>query len=338
MKDVIKRLVPEPVIAWLRGRESDLKLRRETIRQMKRFRRNYARRGSMRQTHLETRIIFFTHQIEKGLSHTDFRYGFGKGVLAQMAPLLETLRNVDKDIAHNDVYRTAISALHEYRARHEAKQYDLAYARKLFSPVLWDEIAASRSELGGALVIRAADKTDNARLTFGELMEARHSVREFAADSPVSAGEIMKAVDVAMRTPSVCNRQPTRVHIITNAELIRKAMPLQGGFRGYPMPPALVLLTGDVQAMMNQDERNEVYTDGGLFGMSLLLALEEQGLAACPLNTMLPMRRDEATRTLLGVPDSEFLVMYIAVGRFAPEVKTCKSKRFDARQIVTVHA
>ena len=78
MKALMKRLLPESALAWLRGCESDMKLRRETLHQMKRFRRNYARRGSTRKSHLETRIVFFTHQIEKGLSHTDFRYGFGK--------------------------------------------------------------------------------------------------------------------------------------------------------------------------------------------------------------------------------------------------------------------
>ena len=83
MKALMKRLLPESALAWLRGCESDMKLRRETLHQMKRFRRNYARRGSTRKSHLETRIVFFTHQIEKGLSHTDFRYGFGKKVLAQ---------------------------------------------------------------------------------------------------------------------------------------------------------------------------------------------------------------------------------------------------------------
>ncbi|WP_243386611.1 nitroreductase family protein [Bifidobacterium primatium] len=209
--------------------------------------------------------------------------------------------------------------------------------RDLFDAATWNAIAATENTTGGAMVIRSSDKRHNDSLTFTQLMEKRHSVREFA-DESVSASEITKAVDIAMRTPSVCNRQPTRVHIITNPQLIRHAMPLQGGFRGYPMPPALVLITADNQAFMNQDERNEGYTDGGLFGMSLLLALEEQGLAACPLNTMLPMKRDEATRKLLGVPDSEFLVMYIAVGHFRDEVMTCKSQRFAADSIVTVHA
>ena len=307
MKALVKRLLPESALAWLRGCESDMKLRRETLHQMKRFRRNYARRGSTRKSHLETRIVFFTHQIEKGLSHTDFRYGFGKKVL------------------------------HEYRVRHETKQFDLTYAKDLFSQRIWNEIEFTNDRSGGDLIIRSADKRDNAELSFSQLMEQRHSVREFA-ETPVTVEEIMNAVRVAMRTPSVCNRQPTRVHIITDAELIKKAMPLQGGFRGYPMPPALVLITGDNQTMMNQDERNECYTDGGLFGMSLLLALEEQQIAACPLNTMLPMKRDEATRELLHIPDSEFLVMYIAVGHFRDEVKTCKSQRFSADEIVTVHA
>ena len=149
MKALMKRLLPESALAWLRGCESDMKLRRETLHQMKRFRRNYARRGSTRKSHLETRIVFFTHQIEKGLSHTDFRYGFGKKVLAQMAPLMETLRTTDPDIAHNEVYRTALSALHEYRVRHEAKQFDLTYAKDLFSQRIWNEIEAAETLSSG---------------------------------------------------------------------------------------------------------------------------------------------------------------------------------------------
>ena len=39
MKALMKRLLPESALAWLRGCESDMKLRRETLHQMKRFRR-----------------------------------------------------------------------------------------------------------------------------------------------------------------------------------------------------------------------------------------------------------------------------------------------------------
>ena len=48
MKETLKKIVPESMIAWIRGVQASVKLRRETIRQMKRFERNYAKRGSMR--------------------------------------------------------------------------------------------------------------------------------------------------------------------------------------------------------------------------------------------------------------------------------------------------
>lgn len=68
----------------------------------------------------------------------------------------------------------------------------------------------------------------------------------------------------------------------------------------------------------------------------LLLALEEQGIAACPLNTMLRNGPEHATRRLLSIPDNENLVMYIAVGHFPSECTTCVSHRFHADDIVTV--
>lgn len=66
MKALMKRLLPESALAWLRGCESDMKLRRETLHQMKRFRRNYARRGSTRKSHLETRIDSLPIRLKRG--------------------------------------------------------------------------------------------------------------------------------------------------------------------------------------------------------------------------------------------------------------------------------
>ena len=45
---------------------------------------------------------------------------------------------------------------------------------------------------------------------------------------------------------------------------------------------------------MAPQEHNEGYTDGGLFGMNLLLALEEQGIAACPPQHYVPQGSGES--------------------------------------------
>ena len=139
-----------------------------------------------------------------------------------------------------------------------------------------------------------------------------------------------------MRTPTVCNRQPARLRIILNSGIIGKALDYQGGFNGYKLPPALLLVTADNAVFMAPQERNEGFTDGGLFGMSLLLSLEREGLAACPLNTMMKEGPEKATRKLLNIPENENMVMYIAVGHFPDEVKTCVSHRFDAADIITI--
>lgn len=61
---------------------------------------------------------------------------------------------------------------------------------------------------------------------------------------------------MSMRTPSVCNRQPTRVHVILDKEVIAEALHIQGGVNGYPAPPALLMITSDLRAFMTSYERN----------------------------------------------------------------------------------
>ena len=146
--------------------------------------------------------------------------------------------------------------------------------------------------------------------------------------------ELEKAIVMSLRTPSVCNRQPARVRIFTDRQLINQALKIQGGFGGYDTPPALLLVTADLRVFMGPNEHNEGYVDGGLFAMSLLYSLEACGLAACPLNTMFIEETDEKTRALLDIPDNEVFIMYIAVGHFRESSKICRSQRFGINHVL----
>lgn len=310
-------------------------LRRAALKQARRFERTYSKPSSKGAEQVQARMIFFAHQIEKGLSHMHFRYGFGKRPLASLAKEMKMYRAAVPDYRSSQSYHCALAALHEYVVRHEGHEEALQYVKDLFSEETWHEIQTEQSNLGGSIVISRDSKQNNANLPFKELSENRHSIREYA-DQPVTYEELLPAVQLAMRTPTVCNRQPARLHIILNPETIGKALAYQGGFNGYKEPPALLLITADNAVFMAPQERNEGFTDGGLFGMSLLLSLEREGLAACPLNTMMKEGAEEATRKLLNIPDSENMVMYVAVGHFPDEVKTCVSHRFKASDIITV--
>lgn len=328
IKQVIKKVVPWSIINIAR-------LWRDEIPQLRRFNRSYARRESNAKESIQTWTMFYTHQIEKGLSHADFRYGFGKTALRNLSGMLGRLRAADPRYAENPFYINAMSALHEYLIRHEREHFDLTYLKEIFPKEIRDDFARETSTIGGSGTQTVAEKTHNADLNFEELSTRRHSVREYA-DRPLTVDEVMPAIELAMRTPSVCNRQPTRIHLITNPAVIAKALKIQGGVHGYKTPPMLILVTADNRAFMSPNERNEGFTDAGLFSMSLLLALEAKGIAACPLNTMFVLHQEKATRELLDIPDSENLVMYIELGHYPDVIRFPKSHRFTAEQITRI--
>lgn len=275
-KSTVEQWMPKPLIAPLKNLRQSIHLYQDSWAQAKRFNRSYSRIMPHERVRIETRVMFLSHQIEKGLSHHNFRYGFGKKVFNELPTLLTRLEQADLNFANNTVYKESLAALHEYMQRHLDAEKDISWQQSLFTTDQWQHIMNAESNDGGSISIRKSDKLNNKDLSFAALSENRHSVREFA-DEPVSLDELNQAIQMAMRTPSVCNRQPTRVHVILDKEVIAKALHIQGGVNGYPAPPALLMITSDLRAFMTSYERNEGYTDGGLFGMSLLLSLESLG-------------------------------------------------------------
>ncbi|NMM99129.1 nitroreductase family protein [Bifidobacterium olomucense] len=320
----------------LRTLRQSLLLRHDYLRQAARFSRNYSPLKPRTKAQFESRIIFLTHQIEKGLSHRDFRYGFGKKIFNSLPSMLTGLEKIDANAKNNFVYAYSISVLHEYVRRHQIIGYDLGWQKSLFSSEQWNSIINVPDDPKHACIeINRNDKLLNSTLPFNRLARNRHSIREFS-NQKVTAEEIMDAVDLAMTTPSVCNRQPTRVHIVLNKKNISDLLRLQAGINGYPTPPALLVITSDLSAFMTEYERNEGYVDGGLFSMNLLYALESHGLGTCPLNTMFTAKVEKLTRNILQIPDNEIFVLYIAVGHFPEITRTCQSLRFSAKQITTI--
>lgn len=303
--------------------------------QARRFRRWMSREDSTDKARVETRLAFDIHRLEKGLSHVSFRYGFGKGVLREIAKRMTMLEKADSAYAANPLYLQGLAAVGEYKRRHAEADYDLSGVAAMFPKHIWQQAdGTADSHMAGSFLMDTAGKRDNFSTGFVELAKHRYSVREYSAE-PVSQDVLDKVYAVAMKTPSVCNRQATRVYQITNPAKVKAALDIQGGFHGYAAPPVLLLVTSDIRAFMNESERNEPFTDGGLFSMSLLYALEAYGLAACPLNAMFDLSQAQRTRKLLGIPDNEFLIMYIAVGNFPDTVPVCCSTRKAVADVVT---
>lgn len=326
-KDQLKESLPKPVADTLRF--GLRRYRRSTVFRLDRKRFNrYAldepARGNQEQ--LESKITFHAHSIEKGLSHEQLRLGFGKGVLTKLADVMRLYARKGFDTSGTG-YCNALEVLRAYIDVHQAADFDLTYLHDILGD-LWDEVADTEAISGGVRPVTAASKANNKTKNFHDLFTGRWSVREYA-DSPVDQGVVKKAVELSLKAPSVCNRQSGRVYEYFDAAQINQILKQQGGFGGYQTPPGLLMVTTDTRSFLDPTERNQVYTDGGLFSMALLLALEYYGIAACPLNAMLSVRQEKEIRRITKLPEYQNIVMFIAIGNFKETINVPKSFRFD---------
>lgn len=165
---------------------------------------------------------------------------------------------------------------------------------------------------------------------------SRHSVRDFQS-RPVSREAITRALKLAMKSPSVCSRQAWHVYHIERPDLINKALSFQNGNRGFGHQiPCLLILTADLSAFDTAAERYQHWIDGGMFSMTLVLALHSLGLASCCLNWSKGPLDDIRLRKALKIGSSHTVLMMLAVGYANHSIKVCCSARRPPEEVYTI--
>lgn len=284
------------------------------------------------------RMIFHAHAIEKGLSRSNFRAGFGKIAVPGLAKEMNAWLAAGRD-TEDSFLQSSAAVMKTYFDRHATLKKDVSEYRNLFSPAARDLIDNCTHHEGGVLPashIREIPGAGESDRSFMDVMYGRRSVREFTRE-PVSDEQIARAVQIAMQAPSVCNRQGARVHQFEDPQIIKAVLEIQGGFSGYQMPPRLLLITADLDAFLFAPERNQPFVDGGLFMMSLLLGLTHVGLGSCSLNTAMGTKKENAIREIISIPDHEVFICFVAVGHYEQSVLVPRSKRTDLEQVLVRH-
>lgn len=333
IKQTVKNVVPAGVWQHLQRLKGTHEVNTYYRDQRKRFIRYCAAPWNDGEAQLQGKMMFFVHRVEKGLSHKNFRIGFGKAALTELSEGMREWRRKGYSL-DNPMYKAAQDVVKAYVRKHD----ELGAQVPSFVDDLFGELPqAERKEpakplSAGAQIVTAAEKKNNAHADYATLFRGRTSVREFSGD-PVDVNKVKSAIDLSMKTPSVCNRQSYRVLLVENKELIGKALQLQGGWRGYESPSVLALVTADLRSFVSMEERNEPYIDGGLFTMAFLTALEYEGLGACPLNTMHKTNQEQAIRSLLQIPDYEVLIAFISIGNIPESIESPVSMRYSGASI-----
>lgn len=286
-------------------------------------------------TMLQGRIIAHYHVIEKGLSLKNPRPGFGANVVNN---LLLLLKDYEENYGLDEVSKVAINVLYSYYKFNLTHNCD---NEQLYQKIIKikDEKSVNDEYLseGGTIEIKKAHIHKSALINFKDFVNTRHSIRNFGTGD-VDIKLITEAVSIAIKTPSVCNRQTWKVHVYSHEEIKNKILSHQNGNRGFGQyADKVLIITSDLNYFTGSSERNQCFVDGGLFAMSLIYALHSLGLGSCCLNWCVSHKTDKLLRKDAGLKESETVIMMLVVGNLPDELSVANSARKAVEEVLVLN-
>lgn len=275
-------------------------------------------------------LTILYHIIEKGLTMPETRFGFGMKIIQELTDLSSFYIQKGYDTKDQILFHS-IEVLNEYLRFHLLNNYTLD--ANIIKGINEVSSAAGIDTSSSQHHFSKNEFFKDHRSSFVEFCKSRHSSRNFSQkDIPVET--IYECIELANRSPSDCNRQPTRIYIIKNQQKILEVLELQNGNRGFGhLTNTLMVVASDISLFQGK-ERNEPFLNAGLFSMTLLYALHFHKIGACLLNWAATDLNDKKLRTLLQTPDNEQIAVLIACGYPPDEFKIAISPRLEVNGII----
>lgn len=261
------------------------------------------------------------HAIEKGLSLSNPRVGFGE---EKIKTILELVAYYKKHFDNKDFLDEVKSILHSYFAFQKSKNHENKELIEKFEDVLGCENL--NNDIGGIKYLTKTDINKTISFDFNAFVDSRCAIRDFC-NTPVDINLIRKALKIAEKTPSACNRQPWSVYVY-RGKMKNDILKWQHGSMGfYEEIDTAILVCCNIQSYF-MGEVNLPYVDGGLYAMTLIYALHSQGLGTIPLTMGLGSKNIKHLYKQFRVKDNEVPILLIGVGNLKDEFKVARSNRF----------
>ena len=266
-------------------------------------------RYSLRKNNLESWKVSMRvscHIIEKGLTMPERRLGFGLPRLANIAN--EVLKNSHQE--NLSEVRVAVGIIKDYKKVHNENFHKLP--KQITDLIDSVEIMYPSLEIIEQFKLSKEEYFSSKNDHFFNFASSRKSIRNFSGKA--SDEQVQKAIELALKVPSACNRQTVKCHIFSDKGKVQEILSYQNGNRGFGhLIPQLCVLTVDLR-LIGENEQNDIYFNGGLFAMNLCYAFHYYEIASCMLNWAAPPRRDKKLRKVLNIPKHESITVLIGFG------------------------
>lgn len=294
---------------------------------------NYNNPSVKTQNAMEAKILRQTHVIEKGLSLSAPRKGFGVAKINELMDMLD--RYLELGFSSDDIpFQNAISVMKSYIAFQNKVDYSNP---ELFSRIETFYKYEKADFEGGIRRTTLSELKTEMTEDFPHFFSSRHSLRQFSKKD-IDVEDIKEAVRIAQKAPSACNRQATKVYYYSDMDKNNKLGELIAGNTGFDKDvKAYLVLTGDMSAFYDAFERNQLYVEGGMFAMALMEALHYKGIASCALQNGEFYKKNKKFKDICeNIPDSERIILFIAIGYYKDEFDYAISNRKKLDKVLVV--
>lgn len=274
------------------------------------------------------------HVIEKGMSMRNPRKGFGQekvnALLDRLHKYLDRYGDIDREFM-----RYPLSTIKNYIIYTEEHGTPIPEIKDKYNKLEKETNFGDIITHAGIVETTKEEVLSKCNKDFESLLLSRHSLRYFS-DEPVKQETIIKALQLAQRTPSACNRQGWKTHVYQGEKSI-ELIKWQGGSRGFEDECRnTILVTANLKAFLSH-EVHQAYIDGGLYAMNLINALHSLGLGCIPLSCGFEYSKLRKLAQF-GIPENEVPIVIVAFGNLQEKFNVAVSTRKDLYMTNTFHS
>lgn len=310
VKNLIKKI---PGFEILYRFKKNYKYHFDFYRDKKFFQRNYMYSRPITKEKLEYDMLFEIHKLEKGFATTKNQRPFG---IDKIKRIIKDIKEYEKfKFAPSFAYNLAYSSLESYIKFYEEKKWTDKEEYKLVLQFINQGCKHTHIPVG-AFDYHKSDFISDALIDYDKFISSRRSIRNFS-NKKLAKKDIIKAVNMAIKTPTACNRQMCKIYYASSdksRETIEKYAQGIGLFDLLNVN--YFVITFDISANYFIGERNQGWFNSGLITMNFVNALHSLGIGSCCIQFGNSFEEEKELKKTLNISPSERVGVIITAGYY----------------------
>ena len=325
MKEKIKKL---PIIKQVVKIKKGISYKKVFIKDYKLFKKNFMHSKDTEKK-LEYYMSWLVHSLEKGMSNCNPR-PFGKKKVKELMNSIIKYRKLTTNKSYS--YNLAISSLNSYLEFYQKHGWTKLEEYTLVSNFLEQYMDYNKIKVG-AFQLHKNDFIKEAKIDYLSFISSRHSVRNYS-NLKLADEDIKKAITIALKTPTACNRQMCKIYYIKNKQLNKKIIEYAQGIGGFETKNInFFIVTYDLSALNSIGERNQGLFNSGLLSMNFVNGLHSLGIGSCFIQFANNHKQEEELKQILNISNDERIAVIIAAGYYDDVSKIPYSSRKEIKDI-----